>query len=324
MIKIEVITSDCKIWNTQDILLDLWQQEDKSHVVFDLRAEGPCCESCGLDDFLDQLVARGFIEPSCIEIHTSNQVPSSKYKEVKTVFVELGQSRLLAHSLVPVTAPMTKKFGIFIGRPNWKRLGLASYLWNEYGESTVMSYHFDPELDYFRDNFGLEEYLRSNWQDKSVYNFLQNLPIKFENHRYPIHWHERAFDLGSHYAEFFCDIICETYFTGNTFFVTEKTWRAIINRRPFIVQGPQWYLENLRRLGFRTFSDWWAEGYDEDMHGGTWDSIKCSIDHIGAQSYDTVLQWYQEMQPVLEHNIQTLKNLTDQKILTTTFRHGND
>lgn len=325
MTEIQVITSDSRIWNANQLISELWQSvgTDKPLVV-DLCSEGPCCRSCGLDDILHDFVQRSGLCPDSLEIRTCNQLSSSRFRQTRNGFVELDLSQRLAAAISSGQGTMTNKFGMFIGRSNWKRLGLASYLWRHHGRTSVMSYHFDPGLDFFRDNFGLEQYLYENWLDRDVCDFLQHLPMKFEQHDYPIVWDGRAFDLDHHYQDFFCEIVCETFFTGDTFFVTEKTWRPIMQKRPFVVQGPRWYLENLRRLGFRTFADWWSEGYDEDINGGTLDSIKNCIDFIAAQDHSTVLRWYQEMLPVLEHNSRVLQDLTNQKILNTEFKYHDD
>lgn len=325
MNEIKVVTSDSKIWNLDILISDAWQNITKKiPLTLHLCAEGPCCQSCGLDDVIHNILDRSGYHSDDVVIVTSNQLQSSRYKEVRTSFAELSKSQQIAAAKQSFPWPMTNKFGMFIGRSNWKRLGLAAHLWRNHKHTCTMSYHFDPNLDFFRNNFGLEDYLYENWNDFDICNFLKNLPIKSESHEYPILWNDRAFDLENQYRNFFCDIVCETYFSGNTFFVTEKTWRPIIYRRPFVVQGPQWYLENLRRLGFRTFSDWWSEGYDHDINGGTLDSIKACIDYIAGQDYKTILTWYREMQPVLDHNWHTLLNLTDQKIKTTQYKNSND
>lgn len=59
---------------------------------------------------------------------------------------------------------------------------------------------------------------------------------------------------------------CETYDidTGNfNLLVTEKTYRAIINKHPFIVQGSSGQLNTIKSLGFETFSSIIDESYNE-------------------------------------------------------------
>ena len=86
-----------------------------------------------------------------------------------------------------------------------------------------------------------------------------------------------------------------------------------------MVQGPKWFLKNLKKLGFKTFDQWWDEGYDEDPADGRYKTLCYNIDTIAQQNATTIAQYYQEMQPVLEHNVQVLKELTNEKILATEF-----
>ena len=126
---------------------------------------------------------------------------------------------------------------------------------------------------------------------------------------YPILWDQGAFDLEKYYQDIFCEIVCETYFTGRTFFLTEKTLRCIINGRPFMVQGPKWFLHNLKRLGFKTFSNWWDEGYDEDPVDHRLVEIKKVIKDLSTQTPGQLNNMYKSMQAILEHNYQLCLNL---------------
>jgi len=112
------------------------------------------------------------------------------------------------------------------------------------------------------------------------------------------------------YNNFFVEVVCETFFSGETFFPTEKTWRPIILKTPFIVQGPTGYLKNLRKLGFKTFSEFWDEGYDEDPPNWSYKEIIKVIEDLSSKSNDEIQRMYIAMQDILEHNYNTLLNLT--------------
>ena len=102
---------------------------------------------------------------------------------------------------------------------------------------------------------------------------------------------------------------------------TEKTLRAIANRRPFLVQGPKWYLHNLRKLGFKTFDRWWSEEYDLLESDQKYGELKLVIDYISEQSTDTLKKWYHDMNDVVEHNIHTLQNLNNNMITEIEFHY---
>jgi hypothetical protein len=320
MNKVQVVTSDGKIWEPAQTYANIIQASQRGPVELDLLTEGPCCQTSGIDAMLDKIVSQFGFDPDTYTILTSNQLSSSKYREQRMGWVELDMAKKMSHQYHPTLSTLHTRFGIFIGRSNWQRLGIASYLWAHYKDQTTMTFHFNPTNDYHRSNFGLEELVTRHWASwPDVYSFVQQLPICIDKQSYPILWNDKAFKLEEQYKKFFCEIVCETYFSGKTFFVTEKTLRCIINRRPFIVQGPQWYLHNLQTLGFKTFSQWWDEGYDTDFADARYKTLCNGIDWIAQQSCETIEQWYQEMQPVLEHNVQVLQQLTNKKVLDTTF-----
>ena len=324
MNRIRIVTSDSKIWNPVEtyasIVLASQQAYESGLVEIDLLSEGPCCVTSGIDSMLNSITGAFGFDPEMYTIITSNQIPSSQYRERRSTWVELGLAQQLATKSKLIKPTFKKKFAIFISRSNWQRLGLATHLRIHHKDQTAITFHFDFTNDYHISNFGLEELItkdRSVWSD--VYNFIQQLPIRPNIMSYPILWNQHAFDLSEQYQDIFCEIVCETYFTGKTFFVTEKTFRCIINRRPFMVQGPKWYLRNLRALGFKTFGQWWNEGYDEDPADARYKTLCYNIDTIAQASTETIKQWYQEMQPVLEHNVQVLQQLTNKKVLETEF-----
>lgn len=58
-------------------------------------------------------------------------------------------------------------------------------------------------------------------------------------------------------------LISETCFYDDQMFMTEKTYKAIANFHPFVMVGPKGSLAYLRSRGYRTFSDFWDESYDD-------------------------------------------------------------
>lgn len=49
---------------------------------------------------------------------------------------------------------------------------------------------------------------------------------------------------------------------ANNFTPTEKTFKTLLVGQPFVIVGTQYFLKNLRTLGFKTYSDLWDESYD--------------------------------------------------------------
>lgn len=65
--------------------------------------------------------------------------------------------------------------------------------------------------------------------------------------------------------ESFLFVVTETEFWGRKCHLTEKIFKPIIMMQPFVLLGPAHNLKYLRSYGFKTFSEWWNESYDDEV-----------------------------------------------------------
>jgi len=63
----------------------------------------------------------------------------------------------------------------------------------------------------------------------------------------------------------FCSLVTESKFHSSMPNFSEKTLRAIISGRPFVLLAPQGTLQLLKDLGFKTFNKFWDESYDLEL-----------------------------------------------------------
>lgn len=61
-------------------------------------------------------------------------------------------------------------------------------------------------------------------------------------------------------------VITETVFEYPYPWISEKTFKAILSKRPFILVGPKGTLNQLKLLGFKTFDSIWDESYDSNTN----------------------------------------------------------
>lgn len=61
----------------------------------------------------------------------------------------------------------------------------------------------------------------------------------------------------------FLHIVSETVYNYPCSFLTEKSIKAMVCKRPFVIIGPPGSISNLKSLGFNTFDRWWDESYDQ-------------------------------------------------------------
>ena len=228
-------------------------------------------------------------------------------------------------------------FGHFIGKSNWNRLWIAAVLHDKYKDKLFQTYntglgtHYISKID-VPDFVGLEDLVKNECNVLDlVVEFLKSCPkfisedlefiktcavnIKQQDH-FPIQLPANL-NILKYYNDIFVDVVHETFVRENICFATEKTWRPIIARRPFITMGSRHHLANLRRLGFRTFNNLWDEGYDDyGMHHRVNEILKL-IDSISKWPQDKLVSTLKDMQEILDHNYNTFMSLTHQQIQKT-------
>ena len=105
-------------------------------------------------------------------------------------------------------------------------------------------------------------------------------------------------------------IVTETSFEFNELFVSEKVLKPILNYQPFIVLGPVGYLKELKRLGIKTFSDFWDESYDEiEDPKERYIKISKLILELNSNSIEELNQLYQQTKDIVIYNKNYLNNL---------------
>ena len=116
--------------------------------------------------------------------------------------------------------------------------------------------------------------------------------------------------LNTMYNECFCSVVTESSFLDITRYISDKTLSAIFNHMPFVIVGPPHSLKTAQDMGFKTFSDYWDESYDNEFdHTKRMYKIFDVIDTIAAYSNDELVRIQQDMQSVLIYNKQHIKKL---------------
>jgi hypothetical protein len=112
-------------------------------------------------------------------------------------------------------------------------------------------------------------------------------------------------DLFDENASSLAHVITETVYSGRRYYLTEKTFKPICLRTPFVMVSTAGSLEYLRRYGFRTFADVWDETYDLEQDDNLrLKKISCLLKQLDDQSPKELQQMYRATIPVLEHNFQ--------------------
>lgn len=97
-------------------------------------------------------------------------------------------------------------------------------------------------------------------------------------------------------------IITETIASQTDCFYTEKTIKPILGRRLFVAFASYKFLENLRRLGFKTFDAVIDESYDQiEENIPRWEAAFEQVKYLCSIDQKIILE---KIQPIVEHNYQ--------------------
>jgi hypothetical protein len=100
-------------------------------------------------------------------------------------------------------------------------------------------------------------------------------------------------------------VVTETVYFLPKLHLTEKIFKPIIAKRPFILVGAPGNLAYLKSYGFKTFDRWIDESYDQEQdHYIRIEKITAELAKLCAMPPALLKQMHQDMQSVLEHNFQ--------------------
>ena len=103
--------------------------------------------------------------------------------------------------------------------------------------------------------------------------------------------------------ESFVYVVTETCYWEHKHHLTEKIFKPIVSKMPFILVGPAHNLEYLRGYGFQTFDYWWDESYDEiEDPIRRMQAVGEVLEKICKLSEKDLEFTLQEMQSVLDYN----------------------
>lgn len=112
------------------------------------------------------------------------------------------------------------------------------------------------------------------------------------------------------YNDVFCDVVTESRYAQPTANYSEKVYQPMWYKKPYILVAPPYTLTELKKQGFKTFSDFWDESYDsEENHEQRMFKIFEVIDFINNKSIEDLRIMYESMKPILSHNYNLLKQI---------------
>jgi hypothetical protein len=109
-------------------------------------------------------------------------------------------------------------------------------------------------------------------------------------------------DFWTQAMQCFGHVVTETVYDDNRIHITEKTFKPIVMKQPFLIVGNRGALKYLRNYGFRTFGDLWDEGYDDLDHEHRIGAVADICQDITSWSQSRLQQAQQEIADIIQHN----------------------
>jgi hypothetical protein len=242
-------------------------------VCFDTGAEGISLIHSGILQFIDHWVKQSGHPVDQVTVNSPNRYEHTQYKNINQADNHFLQLSGHYYTSVPDIDVTSTKFGFFVGRHTAERNQIARDIVAQYQPEFVMSV------------------MKTVYNPSPWHESVQSIPSiddVFVRDQYTGQI-DTNLSLLKFYNQFQIELVAETMCSGITFFPTEKTFRPVTGRRPFLVYGPIHFLNNLRGLGFKTYSECWDESYDQYQGLDRWNRIKTVIEQIISDGYDVEL-----------------------------------
>lgn len=337
------------IVNFHKCLENYYSPNIHKHVVFSFGTESMFCfntrntrkgaEFCNLFELVHSWLEKLNIDPCIVSFYNGNQLIESAYTswcEEQNVVRRMSvgwydvwaAATIKTHSNYLNRVSYGKKpkyFSCLNNKPRWHRLKTLEYMHdNNLLEHGACSFVFNDDakdiLEYTFNRPDLIKYIpmcKDGWQSSNDVAMLSNTPI-----------HQELPELDSYFSYFnetYFDVITETIFNSNDWFhtkhglegdywhnvfFTEKIFRSILFKRPFVLLGGTRSLEILKSHGFKTFDMLFDESYDIVSDPTTrlnmaLDTVKDLVNSVTLDELHERIN-SEEVQSVLEHNYKTI------------------
>lgn len=125
------------------------------------------------------------------------------------------------------------------------------------------------------------------------------------------------------YENSFVHIISETNFFTPIIHLTEKSYKPVVYKQPFIMFAAKGSLQALQDQGFKTFSDLWDESYDtEDDDTKRFFRVLDLIKEIASWSDERKIEASEKIKNIVDFNYSILKNETSPFVLKFIEKYG--
>jgi hypothetical protein len=107
-----------------------------------------------------------------------------------------------------------------------------------------------------------------------------------------------------------CTVVSEASYSKSEIacFLSEKTFKPIACSHPFIILGSKGSLNNLRKMGYKTFSPYIDESYDELDDWDRMEAVTKEMQRLSSMNNDQRIEWFNSLAHVCKYNYNVLSS----------------
>ena len=125
------------------------------------------------------------------------------------------------------------------------------------------------------------------------------------------------------YDDSFVNIISETNFFTPIVHITEKSYKPIVYKQPFIMLGAKGSLQAMRKQGFKTFNDLWDESYDKEVDDTKrFFKVLELIKEIASWPDERRLEISATIESIVDFNFRILQKATSHLVINFREKYG--
>jgi hypothetical protein len=164
-----------------------------------------------------------------------------------------------------------------------------------------------------------------NLTPEIVQRFKQKLPLVLDGET-NVNQMCEDFDNATrpYYQNSLVSIITETNYENPELTLTEKSFKPIKEKHPFIIVGVPGALRAMRNMGFKTFGEFWDESYDDvECPRVRMQRLSFLTEQISKWTPDQIREFRRKVKPILEHNYKQLRVPSSQLVIDNIVEHIN-
>jgi hypothetical protein len=241
------------------------------------------------------------------------KLPSIKV-EWFPIFERVGKETIRLSSKYKVRKPLAKKAFLSLNR-RWRlhRPMLVAMLYEkgliDDGYVSLGSSDDNRSWEGSYDNL-----LRQHADDETTLNILKNAqdvtklePMYLDTNDLVTNQAEHSNSINRFYQATRLSVVTETTYYENVPFFSEKIFKTIAMKHPFIIATAPKSLQYLKELGYKTYHPYIDESYDDiENHGERMIAIVNEIERISKLSGKHLKRWRKGVTPIVEHNFRLL------------------